>query len=713
MPDASKPRAALTETHPELAAQWHPTKNACTPRDLTAGSDKKVWWKSTECEHEWVARVRLRVKGQGCLICSNRQVAVGINDLATTHPDLAVQWHPDQNLVGADEVVAGSYKKAWWRCSRNHEWEAAIAKRAINGRGCPYCSNKKVAPGRNDLATTHPALAAQWHPHRNTMRPTEVTSGTNKLIWWMCELGHEWKATANARTRGGQLSRCPVCINQSVEAGQNDLATTHPHLAAQWHPERNTICPDQVVAGSARRVWWLNDDPSCGHEWDTEIRVRVRGAGCPYCANQRVLSGFNDLKTRNPSLAAHWHPTKNKMGADEVTAVCQQKVWWRDENCGHEWEASVDNRARGNGCPVCSSQRLLSGFNDLATRSPALAAQWHPSRNAVSPAEVGPSSNKKAWWIGECGHEWEATVASRTAGNGCPTCWARSYSSKSEKDLAAYVRGLGVPVSSNYRKLPGVKEVDLYLPECSLAIEYNGVYWHSESRMGRWCHYEKWRTCKALGIRLLQIWESDWVDRQETVKRFLRQVIVGSAGSDAPPAPQLMLTTDVDDHDARAFMDTHNLLGYEESEFMLGLADEELVALGCFKRSGEALELVRFASATDPSWHLGLILAQVRETYPNAREISAYEDHCLADGPATYEALGFRRDRDCPPTFQYRLLHRRYPQSEYPLSRFRDDPKLLWESGLSIAELADLNGLDRVWDAGRTRYVLNLTSFKS
>lgn len=102
------------------------------------------------------------------------------------------EWHPTKNGELQPSVVSkGTDKKIWWICENGHEWEAKIYSR-IHGKGCPYCGNKAVLEGVNDLATTHPEVAAQWHPTRNgTLRPSDVMGGSRNKVWWLGPCGHE------------------------------------------------------------------------------------------------------------------------------------------------------------------------------------------------------------------------------------------------------------------------------------------------------------------------------------------------------------------------------------------------------------------------------------------------------------------------------------------------------------------------------------------
>ena len=169
------------------------------------------------------------------------------------------------------------------------------------GTGCPYCTGRKVTPKQGGLVKQFPLLAAEWDVEKNTpLTPQDVTTGSHKLIWWRCPKGHSWRAAVYSRTTLG--TGCPVCTGRQALAGENDLATLYPNIAAQWDEEKNgALHPSNVTAGSNRRVWWRCEK---GHSYRAVIAQRVqRGDGCPYCANRKVLPGFNDLATAAPLVA--------------------------------------------------------------------------------------------------------------------------------------------------------------------------------------------------------------------------------------------------------------------------------------------------------------------------------------------------------------------------------------------------------------------------
>jgi hypothetical protein len=164
-----QPKKSLADAHPKLAIEWHPSQNGpLTPKDITSGSNKRVWWQCRVCSiHEWQASISGRVAGNGCPMCDGK-IPTPRTSLRALNPALAAEWHPTKNgALTPDDVTAGSGKKVWWRCSLNvaHEWQSDVVHRA-NGTGCPVCANRVVTT-INSLAVLKPELALEWHPTKN------------------------------------------------------------------------------------------------------------------------------------------------------------------------------------------------------------------------------------------------------------------------------------------------------------------------------------------------------------------------------------------------------------------------------------------------------------------------------------------------------------------------------------------------------------------
>lgn len=322
----------LDTTHPSIARELvdgDPTK-------VTRGSDKKFKW-TCENGHRYVASVSARTSGGGCGVCHGLQIQVGINDLATTNPELASQadgWDPRKFTAGS------TAKKMKWKCANGHSWLATIGSRNNMGVGCPKCSGRDVITGENDLQTLFPEVAKE----AQNCDPTIIMAGSSKKIDWKCSKGHEWRAVVASRTF--KKSGCPICSNQKTISGINDMETTHPEIAA----EANGWDPKVINAGDNRQFEWKC---KLGHIWKTSPNKRkVENTGCPYCAGGSAWPGFNDLQTLRPDIAvqAHgWDPSTETVGSGA-------KVFWKCSE-GHIWKAAIYSRTGGNqvGCPSCST----------------------------------------------------------------------------------------------------------------------------------------------------------------------------------------------------------------------------------------------------------------------------------------------------------------------------------------------------------------------
>ena len=350
-----------------------------------------------------------------------------------------------------------------------------------------------------NLLVNNKKLMREYNYEKNKdVNINTITLGTDRKLWWKCEKGHEWQTSVNHRNKG---SNCPYCANQKVLKGYNDLATTNPELAKEWNYEKNyPLKPTEVIEGSSKKVWWKCEK---GHEWQVALFDRKKGNGCPYCANRKLLVGYNDLVTTNPELAKEWNYEKNDCGPETVQKFTNKKVWWKCEK-GHEWQQSPSIRATGTGCPYCASQKLLVGYNDLATTNPRLAKEWNYEKNNFGPEDVMAHSNKKVWWKCEKGHEWQADLNSRGSGVNCPMCSKEFKTSFPEKTIYYYIKKAFDDAIENYRDISiENKEIDIFIPSQGIGIEYDGDYWHVDDKRD----IEKDIVCSNNKIQLYRIRE--------------------------------------------------------------------------------------------------------------------------------------------------------------------------------------------------------------
>lgn len=414
---------------------------------------------------------------------------------------LMSEWNHEKNTdLNLQSLKLGSHVKVWWKCSKGHEWQACICNRA-NGTGCPYCSGHKVILGKNDLVTLYPDIAKEWNYERNKdLKPSQVSSKSNKKVWWKCSRGHEWQLRICDRVKN---LGCPYCSGRYVLKGENDLVTLYPNVAKEWNYERNKgLEPNQISAKANKKVWWKC---SKGHEWQAYICNRTRGAKCPYCSGKYVIKGENDLATLYPDLAKEWNYKKNEnLKPENFMAGSHKKVWWKCFK-GHEWQANIYSRVSGIGCPYCSGRYVIKGENDFKKTHPELMKEWNYERNKdISPDEILSAVNKKVWWKCSKGHEWQASINNRHKGTGCPICSSEIQTSYPEQIINFYL-SQQIPVENRY-KFEG-KEIDIFIPSLLVGIEYDGIYYHNTNKS-----FKKERTkdmfLKEKGIKIIRIKEA-------------------------------------------------------------------------------------------------------------------------------------------------------------------------------------------------------------
>ena len=298
--------------YPNFAKFWHPTKNSQSPFEFTTKSEKKVWWIcSKNPDHEWDASIASIVNGGGCAFCAGKRV-LRSESFGSHYPELSKEWHPTKNgKLTPYLCTKRSNKNVWWQCpiDRDHVYKQTIDKRSTLGVGCPFCAGKRLTKERS-LAFVDPEMSMEWHPTKNNKNTPETTfANSNEKVWWQClkEPTHNWKTSPNSR-RGSVQKGCPFCSNQKVHQ-TNSLSTLYPKVASEWHPTKNgSKNPGQFVFGSTEKVWWqCSKAPE--HVWETEIRNRTSGSGCPYCTRQtsspeiriyaELQSLFRDVKNRH------------------------------------------------------------------------------------------------------------------------------------------------------------------------------------------------------------------------------------------------------------------------------------------------------------------------------------------------------------------------------------------------------------------------------
>ena len=202
---------------------------------------------------------------------------------------------------------------------------------------------------------------------------------------------------------------------------------------------------------------------------------------------------MNSLAKMHPELLTEWSERNGDLKPQDISYGSNRRVWWLGK-CGHTWLASIKNRSNGSGCPFCSGNQVMYGINDLKSLRPAIAAEWSAKNRPLLASDVTVRANKKVWWkCKKCGYEWQARVADRTEGHGCPAC-AGAIVFVGHNDLATMNPGIAAEWGEENEGSPS-----LYSPKSRKKVWWtcNACGYHWEAVIYTRVHNPKCPSCVA------------------------------------------------------------------------------------------------------------------------------------------------------------------------------------------------------------------------
>jgi hypothetical protein len=272
------------------------------------------------------------------------------------------------------------------------------------------------------------------------------------------------------------------------------------------------------------------------------------------------------------------------------------------------------------------------------------------------------------------------------------------------------LKNKGMEVVSNTRSIIENSELDIYLPERKLAIEFNGTYWHTEDYgKGRYYHHDKWSKCRDKDIQLIQIWEDDWNRNQEMILKLIQRKAHIPTDNEEKIFARKTRIYEITKNDAEEFLSETHIQGFSSGSFYIGLrsiSEKKLVAVMVLKkeaRNDNVLNIVRYSTSGSVPGGFTKLLSFAEHNYsPNS--FVTFSDHTNSDG-SLYSKNGFVVDKELSPDYMYVVRGERRHKFGYRLKKFKNDENLHYVEGCSESQLAKLNHLPRIWDAGKTKWV--------
>ena len=586
----------------------------------------------------------------------------------------------------------------FWQTPASHTWQKC---------GCPKCRNddlrKRFSYGTADFIR----LARQSHGDRYDYSRSQYTS-THKNIEIVCrEHGPFWQTPAshiNGR-------RCPLCANDATAKRLTGTLEEFIEKARQSHGDRYDYSHASYKSSSDKIEIFCKKH---GPFWQTPSSHIWQKCGCPQCAG--LISGTAHFIEKAKAIHGDeydYSKTVYRTIKDKVVITCRAHG---------EFYQTAEVHLGGGGCARCAheaaSERQRFSTEDFIVKSRAVHGEQYEYLKTIY--------QKSVWKvIITCPKhgDFEQIAAKHWNGRGCTRCWQESFSSKAEREIAGWIEGNGLQIIRNDRKELGPStEIDIYIPSLKTGIEYNGCFWHSDRVEGdKRATEQKHRRAAAAGIRLITVWDFDWLKRRPIVERHLLHAL------GINPAPRIgareCAAEEIGGSDANAFYADHHIQGACRGAVLnLGLKrGGELVAAMSFTRGvtrrgktgdGE-WELARYATSAIVRGGASKLFKAFIET-ARPETVWSFSDNQHFGG-GLYGTLGFREDGRLPADYRVidpktmKVWHKSQWQRKNIPNRLREmgsaerftpdgDPR-------TERQMQDLTGALRVWDAGKTRWI--------
>lgn len=701
----------------DMRALWD---DSGSPDDVSMSNPHARRWKCDRCGQSYKATMATMKRAYGmtgyaCPVCAGITVAPGYNDLGTVHPDIASRLDDPGSASG---ILATRRTPLTFSCTRGHPLFNATIRQMRDGYECPLC--------RSGLLTDNVGIASEWDYVANhddpscPDAPVGLTSGSSRNVHWRChECGHMWMNHIVNRCRRGQ--GCPVCAGRTMGKRMRERNAERTPFSdipdsRLWDDARNPDSPDSISATSIQRRWFICGN---GHHVRKEVRdVSRKGLRCRYCAVKDPVSAHGGLMElwaedgRDPALTPVGY---------------SRPLHWHCRECGQDFTSRANPLVkrldqRGTACPYCSFSLFAPGVNDLGTTRPDLAEELSDPSLA---ARMDEHDDDMVAWVcrADTSHgTYMASPAQRVAGVRCPLCEAAGADGLDmpvpmvepsgldmDDGIGGYIDSIlpdGEHAIRNHDVDGHGHVVDMFVPSRGVAFCFNDFESHNEYRVTANHDHDLMDACARVGVKLFIIWEDDWRDRAPIVRDMVSTKLGLSRYS--PVYARKCRVEECDSADLHSFLDRYHIQGHVQGSTCLRLVSpsgDTVAGMVCMTDSGGVMTIRRYATSGNvPGGFSRLLRHAIKLVGPSS--VITFSDDGVSDG-GLYARLGFVPDKRIYRDYSYVVDGRRVHKFNYRIKRFMSDPGLKYRPGLTEHDLARLNGLVRVYDAGKIRWRLD------
>lgn len=554
-----------------------------------------------------------------------------------------------------------------------------------SGRGCRYCKSENIAKFLSNTVDDFITKALKIHGDLYDYSLTEYINNNSK-VKIVCPEHGVFEQTPSSHLRG---SKCPTCSGKRSLKKEEFIS-----ISSKIH--KNKFDYSSVIyKGVDVKVTII-----CPHHgsFDQIPYTHMKGHGCAKCAQEENSLKQTLSKEEFITNAQRIHGNKYDYSlVDYINAHTKVSIICKEHGVFYQTPNNhLGNKGKGKDCPECAGRTFL-GKNKFIERS----NQTHGNRYDYSSVVYISSRDHKTTIICHKHGPFEQTPDNHMRGNNCPKC--TSIQSKAEDELINFISITNI--IKNSRNIIRPKELDIFLPDYNLAIEYCGLYWHTEKfKKDKYYHKNKMDACNKKGIQLLTIFEDEWIYTPNIVKNIIDHRL--NRTNKSVGARQLYIT-EIDKKLANRFLDLHHLQGrkWGHSICIGAYHNDELVSVMTFSpdRNNQYIELSRFA--TNGNTYAGVasrLLAHYVKKY-KPHEIVSFADLRWSNGNL-YEQIGFKFDKMIKPDYRYVFQNQRVHKSRFTKSSIMKKFGIDIE-GKTESQLMSELGIPKIWDCGKARYV--------
>lgn len=548
-------------------------------------------------------------------------------------------------------------------------------KKHIKGQGCPQCG--RVNGGKKRRLTLDTFIAKSKNVHNNFYNyDNAVYTGLEKEIVITCPIHGDFTTTPATHMRGHS---CPDCALIKARLNQTQIIADFKRI----HGDKYDY--SKVIYSNLRDKITIIC-PIHG-EFQQQAGNHRNGSGCPYCGGIRAYWETFIANCNRTHENKYIYP-------DQEFHDVSQKIKIICPIHGEFFQVAAEHQYK-YGCSKC-------GGTNKHTQEEILAEfkQAHGDTYDYSAVEYETVTTKVKIICRKHG-PFLQRPSYHMRGGQCPMC--SNHVSREERDLLAYIREKTNNIIVSDRKLISPLELDIVLPDLKIAIEYNGLYWHSSAQKDNMYHKHKMDSCNKAGYRLINIWQDDWLHRQLLVKSFIANLF----GESFRIYARKTIFKEIPKSICRNFLINNHIQGSSGISRAFGLYyNGELVTATAFiKRGSGSYELTRHACKLETTV-IGALGKVIKNSYKLLAPATIYSfcDLSMYTGKS-YIAAGFKQITVIPPDYKYVIGTERKHKFNFRRHNLANFLGTRFKSEFSEIVNMETNGYHRIFDCGKVKYV--------